>query len=169
MSNILITAFKNTSSERILKYFGEEYTKLILANDKTKSEKQLREILTQNRFDHIISFGQRPNIKSKIHIETQAKRGDEILKTDLEYERLLSAFKANGIEGKLSHNAGTSFCNHIYFFGLDYLRQNASECKMVFIHVPFEKNLENLEIFAEKTENALIQFNDNHPKRSRKI
>lgn len=158
MNNILLTAFKNTSSEKLLKYFREDYTKLILANDKQKSEKQLEKAFVRSNFDFIISFGQRPNIKDKVHIETQAKCGKEIIVTAFNCDSLLDSFKKSGIDGKLSYNAGTSFCNHIYFFGLDYLRTNASECKMIFVHLPFEKNIDDLPTFAEKTEKALIQF-----------
>lgn len=69
---ILLTAFKDTSSERLIKGL-QGYDKLILENHKEKSVEQLIDRLNKNTYSLILSFGQRPVIKDKIHFESTAK------------------------------------------------------------------------------------------------
>ena len=69
---ILITAFKDTSSEKLVKRL-QDCDKLFLENHKEKSVEQLIGRLKDNIYDLIISFGQRPLIKDKIHFESTAK------------------------------------------------------------------------------------------------
>lgn len=70
-------------------------------------------------------------------------------------ERLRLLFEQNGITSKLSHNAGTSFCNTLYWNGLKYIENNGLETKMVFVHVPFAKNIGDFELFRERIHNTL--------------
>lgn len=64
---ILLTAFRNTSADLLLKEM-KGYKTLLLPNDKVKdSEKLIKEIINEP-FDFVISLGQRPNIKNKVHI-----------------------------------------------------------------------------------------------------
>lgn len=69
--NILLTAFYGSSSELLLKH-TEIYKTLILPNDKVKDSERLIDTISKRKFDYIISFGQKPNIKNKVHIETSA-------------------------------------------------------------------------------------------------
>ena len=150
---ILLTAFRNTSSERLINCFSENYCKIILENDKLMSECQLEEILSRDKYDFVLSLGQRPVMKNKLSVEVCARDGARIIFTDFDYETLLNNFTDCGVEAKLSRNAGTSFCNNIYRFGLDHLEK--TETKMIFVHIPFEKNISDFELFAENVKKAV--------------
>lgn len=149
---ILLTAFKGTSSERLLKRFSD-CDRLILENHKEKSAEQLIIRLDKNLYSLILSFGQRPLIKDKIHFESAArnKNSGEYI-TDFDIAAALKICGDIGISAKRSDNAGTSYCNNIYYCGMDYIKSHSLNTKMCFVHVPFDKNIGDFEIFSEKTE-----------------
>ena len=149
---ILLTAFCGTSAETLVKgaELNLKFKVLYLPNDKIKDSELLIEALQQKQFDYVISLGQRPNIKDKIHIETLARKGEDVLITAFEYERLKGCLEQNGLSVKISDNAGTSYCNELYWNGLRYILERELDTQMVFIHVPFEKNISNLKHFVEE-------------------
>jgi len=158
-SNILLTAFRDTSSELLIANVTA-YKTLILPNDIIKdSEKLINSILVE-RPDYVISFGQRPNIKNKVHIETTAKDREFSIGTNFSYDQLKLSFEQNGIVSKISHNAGTSFCNQLYLNGLKYIFQNKLNTKMVFVHIPFEKNILDFESFSRQIFNAIADISE---------
>ena len=146
---VLLTFFEGTSAELLLKKF-KNFMVVSLPNDKLKDSELLIEMLSRTHYDYVLSFGQRPNIKDKVHIETTARDGELRLDTIFDCERLRLLFEQNGIPAKLSHNAGTSFCNRLYWNGLKYIKDNDLETKMVFVHVPFRKNISEFERFRER-------------------
>lgn len=146
---ILLTAFCGSSSELLLKD-TENYKTLILPNDKTKDSEILIDMISKERFDYIISFGQRPNIKNKIHIETTSRDNEYHISTNFDCDKLKRLFEQNHITAKISHNAGTSFCNALYLNGLKYIFQNNLDTKMVFIHIPFSKNIDDFYVFRKR-------------------
>jgi len=150
--SILLTAFRGTSAELLAKgtESGSQYKVLYLPSSKVKDSELLIEALEQKNFDYVISLGQRPNIKDKVHIEVMAKKGGLSRETTFDCEKLKGSLAQNGLTVKLSNNAGTSFCNELYWNGLKYLEKNSLETKMVFVHVPFEKNISDVEGFGEK-------------------
>ena len=101
------------------------------------------------KYDFVISFGQKPNIKNKVYIETTARDGESSIDTDFDIEYLRNMFVKNGIPSKISHNAGTSYCNSIYRSGLCYIAEHKLKAKMVFLHVPFAKNIEDMDLFRK--------------------
>jgi len=147
--NILLTAFRGTSSELLLKDIKNCQT-IFLPNDMVKDSEILIDTLAWNAFDFVISFGQRPNIKDKVHVETTAKNGEMRIDTTFDCEMLIKIFGQNDIPAKLSHNAGTSFCNRLYWNCLQYITENKLETKMVFVHMPFAKNIREFELFRER-------------------
>ena len=149
---ILLTAFCGTSAELLVKgiELDSQYQVLYLPNDKVKDSELLIEALQQEHFDHVISLGQRPNIKDKVYIETRARKGGGVLSTAFECERLKRCLEQNGLHVKISDNAGTSYCNELYWNGLRYILERELDTQMVFIHVPFEKNISNLKHFVEE-------------------
>lgn len=151
---ILLTAFRGTAAELLIKDWTE-YKVLILLNDKRRDSEKLNDALSKEHFDSVISFGQRPNIKDKVHIETTAKNGEMRIETAFDCERLRLLFEQNGISAMLSHNAGTSFCNRLYWNGLKYIEDSGLETKMVFFHVPFIKNISEFKLFQERILNIL--------------
>lgn len=147
--SILLTVFEGTSSELLFKGV-KNFPAVILPNDKVKDSALLMEILSKTHVDYVLSFGQRPNIKDKVHIETTARNGDLCLDTAFDCERLRMLFEQNSIPVKLSHNAGTSFCNKLYWNGLKYIAEHELETEMVFVHVPFEKNISDIDLFKRR-------------------
>lgn len=149
---ILLTAFCGTTAEVLVRNaeLNSQYKVLYLPNDKVRDSELLIEALKQEAFDYVISLGQRPNIKDKVHIETTARKGKLSIDTDFDCEGLKDAFENHGLETKLSGNAGTSFCNELYWNGLRYIEENKPDTKMVFVHVPFEKNISDVKAFRRK-------------------
>ncbi len=146
---ILLTAFQGTSAELLIKD-TEKYFTLFLPNDKVKDSEILMDAISKKEFDFVLSFGQRPNIKDKVHIETTARDGEFQIDTSFDYDMLKCLFEQKGIVAKISHNAGTSFCNRLYLNGLKYIEQNDLNTKMIFVHVPFAKNITNLDEFRKR-------------------
>lgn len=56
---ILLTAFSGSSAELLLKRVNNCKT-LFLPNDKVKDSELLIEAIRNEKFDHVICFGQRP-------------------------------------------------------------------------------------------------------------
>lgn len=155
--HILLTAFKNTSSENFVQSI-KKYDRLILENDKIKSVKQIEQALQNENFRYILSFGQRPVIKDKIHIEDTALITGEVLETSFDTTRMKRAFDNHKIAVKLSHNAGTSYCNNIYYHGMKMIAENRLNTEMVFIHIPYMKNISDPADFFNSLEKGIIDF-----------
>ena len=154
---ILLTAFENTSSQVLVKSISG-YDRLILENDKIKSVKQLEQALQNENLRYIVSFGQRPVIKNKIHIEDTALISGEVLETSFDTARMKRAFENHKLSVKLSHNAGTSYCNNIYYHGMRMIAENRLNTEMVFIHIPYMKNISNAADFFDLVEKGIIDF-----------
>lgn len=147
--SVILTAFRCSSSEMLLKDIGN-YECLILPNDKVKDSEKLLNVIEQKRPDLIISFGQRPNIKNKVHIETTAKCGGEMIYTAFDCEELKQLFEQNGMVSQISYNAGTSYCNQLYFNVMQEIVQKGLNTKMVFIHIPYLKNISDFDEFRKQ-------------------
>ena len=154
---ILMTAFNNTSSEALVKSI-KTYDRLIFENDRIKSVKQLEEKMQKEKYRYVFSFGQRPLIKNKIHIESSAEVSGEVLETEFNIENLKKAFEDCGVAVTLSHNAGTSYCNNIYFYGMKKIAESCSNTEMIFIHIPYMKNISNYSEFFKSIENGINNF-----------
>lgn len=155
---ILITGFRRTSSEKLLCCFkgNDLYDTLVIENDEKKCAAQIERALKRG-YDYVFCLGQRPNIKDKVHIETRAKCGDDILKTEFDCTKLAALFGENNATAKLSDNAGTSFCNLLYYSGLSCIARNGLKTRLVFIHVPFMTNISDFDDF-EKGLKAMIDM-----------
>ena len=153
---ILITAFKGTSAELLVQ--DSTYTILLLPSDKKKDAEKLLSALKNEDYDFIFSFGQRPNIKNKVHIETTARKGTDSKDTDLDVTRLQNLFVQNEIAAKISHNAGTSYCNSIYYNGLTHIAEQGLKTKMVFVHIPFIQGIKDMESFRKGVLKTIKEF-----------
>lgn len=147
--NILLTAFRGTSAELLIKN-AKNCKTLLLPNDKIRDSDKLIKTISNGTIDYVISFGQRPNIRDKVCIETRAIGGDFSINTNFDVQMLKCFFEQKGIISKLSYNPGTSFCNQLYLNGLKYLVQNDIDTKMVFVHIPFVKNICDFDGFRAK-------------------
>lgn len=148
IDNILLTAFLGTSSEVLLRQVTE-YEILLLPNDKIRDSEILLEIITKGQFDYAFCFGQKPIIKDKVSIECTGKDGIGCIETSFDCNELKNAFELNDIEVKVSSNAGTSFCNQLYVNSLRYVSKYDMKTKIVFIHIPFLKNISDTSFFRK--------------------
>lgn len=151
--DILLTAFRGTSSELLIQ--DSKYNTLLLPSNRKTDVEILFSALEKHEYDYIISFGQRPILKDKVCIETTAQNANHKINTTADYECLRDLFEKNGVPAKLSHNAGTSYCNNLYWHGLSYIAEQNLKTKMVFIHVPFSKNIKDMADFNRKISNVI--------------
>ena len=101
---ILLTAFKHTSAEKLIKGISE-FDTLFLPNDKVLDSQKTIDYISKRKIDCIISIGQRPNIKDKVYIETLASKKMCKINTSFDYENLKMLFEKKGLNVKLSNNA----------------------------------------------------------------
>ena len=146
--NILLTGFRGTSSELLVK--KANYKSLILPNDKIIDSNILLGEISLQEYDIIFSFGQKPGIKDKIYIETTARNVDACINTNFQYDKLKDILELNNIPVRSSSNAGTSFCNALYWNGLSYIYNQCLDTKMIFLHIPFYKNIVDPELFFKR-------------------
>lgn len=147
---ILYTAFngKSNSSKILLDNINEKHdNKLYLRNSFKTSVEQLVNKIKDNEYDFIISFGQAPLNKGVIKIEIQGKDVD-IYKTHYDYYKIKEKFENNNFKVIVSDDAGNYFCNNIYYNGLKYINDNKLKTKMIFIHIPEIKNIEDINKLA---------------------
>lgn len=146
--NILMTGFRGTSSELLVK--RADCKSLILPNDKVLDAELLLSELERQSYEYVFSFGQKPNIRDKVYLETTARSGDKHLHTGFAYGKLQDAFAAEKIAVRISDHAGTSFCNALYWNGLEYIRNRELWTKMLFVHIPFNRNITVPEDFFDR-------------------
>ena len=146
--DILLTGFQGTSSELLVEKASQK--SIILPNNKIVDSQLLIAEINLRKYDYILSFGQKPNIKNKLYIETTAGNMAEHLNTNLEYDKLKTVFENNKLSVHISNNAGTSFCNALYWNGLNYIYNKGIDTKMIFIHIPFCKNITDSEWFYHR-------------------
>ena len=143
---LTILAFKNTSAELLVK--GLDFPTVLLPSDKIKDSEIVRGEIKKS--DIVICFGQKPQIKNKICLELIAKNQGEIIKTNFDIEPLKHLLETNNIIYTESHSPGTSYCNLIYWNSLNYIKDQKLNCRFLFIHIPFEKNIDNILTLQEK-------------------
>jgi pyrrolidone-carboxylate peptidase len=143
---IKILAFKNTSAEILVK--GMDFPVVFLPSDIIKdSEIACAEM---EKSSLIICFGQKPQIKNKICLELVAKKQDKIISTNFDINSFKKQLELNNIIYMESQNPGTSYCNLVYWNCLNYIKEKNLKCKILFIHVPFLKNIQNLPELQKK-------------------
>lgn len=115
----------------------------------------------------MISFGQRPQIKDKLHVELAARdEGGKLLITRSDTDLLLRLLSESGADARPSQNAGSSYCNHIYREGLSLIDRASLGTEMVFIHIPYEKNITDADAFFYAVSDALDKYINHRKSRS---
>jgi len=153
--SVLIAFFSETSAETLSKRFV--FDKVALPSDKKEDVEILLSRLRKKDYDYIICIGQKLGITDAIKIETEA-HGDITLHSTADCDALSELFKQNGMEAEKSVKPGNSFCNNIYWHGLDYLRKNEKSSKLLFLHIPFAKNITDIGMFSQLTVEVINQF-----------
>ncbi|CEJ43142.1 C15 family peptidase [Umezakia ovalisporum] len=88
--------------------------------------------------DYIICCGMAAS-RTKLSLEAIASRGESILHTSINLEKLVAG--ATAIE--ISHDSGKFVCEGLYYSVLDYLYHNQLPSQCIFAHIPV-LNPENL-------------------------
>lgn len=148
---ILLTAFKgNTNSSKNLldRIQSNRVKKLLLTNSFESCEKEIVMAISELMPEYIISFGQKPN-SNRLYIETTAHRNDEKLETIFDITKLQASLKVASIPYEVSNNAGNYLCNHVYFNGLEHIKRNTINTKIIFIQVPSIKTFKNIDVVSE--------------------
>lgn len=149
---VLISGFKGhtNSAKLIIDRIKSKNVleKLYLVNSFQTSEKQLKDELEKQSYDFVITFGQKPKVKS-IYLEQKACINGHKLITNYEYNKLKKLLNDNGFTVEISNNAGNYLCNHIFYTGLKFICENNMNTNMIFIHIPSVKNIENIDCLAK--------------------
>ena len=143
---LTLLTFQNTSAELLVK--GLDFPTVLLPSDKIKDSEIAKAEIEKSSI--IICFGQKPQIKNKICLELVAKNQSEIINTNFELEPLKHLLETNNIAFIESHSPGTSYCNLVYWNSLNYIKDQKLNCKFLFIHIPFEKNIDDILALQEK-------------------
>ena len=156
--NILYTAFngKYNSSKILLDNIDAlDENKVYLKNSFITSIKQLENKIKSNTYDYIISFGQASLQQDSIKIEVVGRRENTFYKTDFDYLKIKQRLEENGYEVEISDDAGSYYCNNLYYYGLKYIRQYRLKCRMIFIHIPLVNKVSNIVKLANLFDNFL--------------
>lgn len=145
---VLLTGFRCSSAEKLISG-AHGCDTLLLPNDKQRDAELLAHQLANAQYDFIMCIGQRPNIKDKVHIETTARDNGVAIETAVDCPKLAELFGLHGISAKLSDNAGTSYCNSLYFNGLRFVVENSLDAGLVFVHIPYQKNMSSPCLFEK--------------------
>lgn len=149
MNRILVTAFRDpfNSSEILLDKINAKVDKLYLSLGFEISKKEFMNIMENNEYDYIISFGQKP-VTKKIYIEEYAFNLNIKYHTNYDYLNIINVLEQNNLKYKISNNAGHHYCNYIYYLGLKFIKDNKLKTKMVFIHIPYLNRINNINDLA---------------------
>lgn len=149
---VLVSGFKGeTNSAKLIidriesKNVSE---KIYLVNSFKTSKNQLENELKKQVYDFVITFGQKPKVKS-IYLEKEACVQGQKLITNYRYNKLEKLLTDSGITVEISKNAGNYLCNYIFYSGLKFISENKINAQMIFIHVPTIKNLENIDCLSK--------------------
>lgn len=159
MSKILFAGFEGeyNSAKILLDKLSPNTEKLYLKNDFEQCAAQIKNELKKNTYHDIIAFGQKPVIKS-IYIEEYGCIGGQLYKTAFQHEDLQNMLTGGGYRVKLSCNAGSYLCNHVYASGLRYIAHRKLSVNYLFIHIPVIKNLTDIDALADTIE----QYSKHH-------
>ncbi len=143
---VTLLAFKNTSAELLVK--GMDFPTVFLPSDKLQDSEIAKEEIQKSSI--IICFGQKPQIKNKICLELIAKNNGSTIATNFDIESFKEKLEQQNVSYSESQNPGTSYCNLVYWNSLNYIKDKRLNCKFLFIHIPFEKNISNISELREK-------------------
>lgn len=145
MSNILLTSFqtwlphqKSNSSddllEEVAKLDGFPHTLTFLRHlpvDISLASDRAIAKINELQPDIIICCGMAES-RRQLSLESNATKGDRVLKTPLDLDRLVDG----SVETTISHNAGKFVCEGLYYSVLNHLQKNDLKKHGLFVHVP---------------------------------
>lgn len=151
-SKVLYTGFKKAnehdvscSLQLIERLDGKNH--FLFTNDFDVIQKEVSMIL-DNYWDTIIMFGQKPLLK-KLSIEMQATIDENVYQTNFDLNILQASLKEHNIAYKLSCSPGNSYCNFAYYQMMRLIREKKLNTRVVFIHIPYLQNFEEMDIVVD--------------------
>ena len=144
---ILLTAFKgNNNSSKILldSISGDNIRKKLLTNSFDACEQEIVEAISIFQPEYVISFGRKPVI-NRLYIEPAACNECDCIRTNFDISVLEKSLSKHDLPYKVSSKLSNYLCNHAYYCGLRYIEKNTAETKMIFIHIPDMKNIQNMD------------------------
>ena len=81
---------------------------------------------------HIILLCGMAETRSKLHLESRAVVGDDIIETTVDLEKIRIGLATT----EISHDAGHFVCNELYYRTLTHLAEKNSATRCLFIHIP---------------------------------
>ncbi len=88
------------------------------------------------------------------NIELFGIKNDNMLENTFPHKDLMAFLEENNIKYSISKNAGNYLCNNIYYESMKYIKDNALDIKVIFIHVPSI----NMEYDFDETAKVLSNF-----------
>lgn len=148
------------SSKILLDHLGRpEKDKLYLVNSDKTSVRQLTEKMDGENYDCVVILGQWGRVpKGVLRLETLAKKGRYEHATKFPVQELASLLEKYGYEVQISNFAGRWLCNNVYFYGLKHLEQTGQRCKMVFIHIPKDRDITDYAKLAQTLEKSVARI-----------
>ncbi len=83
-----------------------------------------------------------------IKIESIGRCDKETLATNYNYNTIIKRLEKQKINYSISENEGNYLCNHIYYYGLKYIKEKNKKTKMLFIHIPPLEHIQDIKTIA---------------------
>ena len=165
MKRILLAGFagENNSAKVILDTCSPELKKLYLENDFESCAMQIIKAVNAS-YDFILILGQKPNIKS-LYIEVTGRCLSDYIQTAYDHNTLADCLTAAGYKVRMSENAGSYLCNHVYYHGLLAAQSSGSNTQIILLHVPCLKNIADVDHISSVLSAFLLNHepcNDSH-------
>lgn len=147
-NKILLTGFKKayendiSTSKILLDKVNNNYDKFLFTNDFNIIKEEAKEIVKQD-YDYIIMLGQKPKIKDLV-IEIECHNEEGSLYTNFPLELILKPLKDNKINYHIRETIGDYYCNYAYYELLKNLEETGINTKVIFIHIPYINNFNNI-------------------------
>lgn len=147
-NKILLTGFKKayendiSTSKILLDKVNNNYDKFLFTNDFNIIKEEAKEIIKQD-YDYIIMLGQKPKIKDLV-IEIECHNEEGSLYTNFPLELILKPLKDNKINYHIRETIGDYYCNYAYYEILKNLEETGINTKVIFIHIPYINNFNNI-------------------------
>lgn len=146
---ILFTGFNgfNNTSKVIIDKINND--KLLFNNSYKEIDSQLVDVSLEE-YDLIIMLGLRSNLKKSIRLEINSSLNDEILSTNINYNKIKDYFSDNGVPCLVNDKPTNYLCNYAYH---KVLKRNKNT---IFMHLPNLKDIQDLDKLVKLISNINI-------------
>ncbi len=158
MKRVLLAGFMgdNNSAKVILDKCSARLPKLYLENDSNTCASQMQAAVVEH-YDLILILGQKPDVKA-VYIERMGRSSTSEFQTSFDFSDFAQHLKASGYSVKISDNAGNYLCNHVYYHGLKDIYETNIPTEMLFVHIPYLKNILDTAHLADAFTDYLLNY-----------